>query len=187
MSTSVRLSLAAGLALGSLALHRLVYEVSGSEVAPGHGYLATVLPMVLAVALAVALSAILLRGTGGHSHQPAPRLSPLPVAAGLAAIFGVQETLELILTGGGAGAIGDSLSVAGPMPALVLLVAAAIVAIVVWLDRVGSRLALVVGRSVEVASSRPTRSPVPQAPILFALRILPMAFGLARRPPPLTA
>jgi hypothetical protein len=93
------------LAAASAAIHQLRYAIGYGDAAPhqlaahGHGYLALVLPGVV-TALLIALAAWLVRVAGasprrhGEAHPRALTGLWLGCTLALAAIFGIQETLE---------------------------------------------------------------------------------------------
>ena len=190
MRTAHRVRLAAILALGAFALHQLRYLIAfgGSAstelVQQGHRYMSDLLPAVSVLALA-ALLATLIRGTEGASSARTPLARRVALFAGaLLAIFVGQELLEgLLATGHAAGF--SALLAGGGWIALPLAVAigtlAALLAHV--LERVERVIAV-------IHTERPLR---PRPPAVrgralpargLSLLSAPLAFGLARRPPP---
>lgn len=182
MSRGAGSAFAATLAVAALSVHELAFLLAGTEPGTDHGYLVTLAPMLAAVAAAAGLATVLLPSLGGE-RDPAPRLSPLPVAVALVAIFIVQEASEALIAGGGAEALAASLTAAWSLPALSLATAAAIVSFLSLLHRLGESLARLIG-----APQAPCRGPGLAAaglPSQASRRIRsPMAFGIACRPPP---
>jgi hypothetical protein len=204
------------LALGGLAVHQLRYLLafgSGSGVElhhEGHDYLAQVLPILVALAVAAIASRLVLgvlvsRGTGrpftagsaryrrdsdGYSlcSPTTPRLARgLIYAAALAAVFWAQELAEGALAAGHpsgvAAVLGGGAWIAIPLAVALGLAAAA----VEWLlDRAERALATALGvTTTQLSSAGP-----PPAPILLVRAPLVtqgLAFGFARRPPPAVA
>lgn len=175
--------LAAILAVGAFALHQLRYLGSGSPAEQaGHGYMTDLLAPIAVLVLAAAL-ATLIRGTEGASPARAPLGRRIPLfALALLAIFIGQELLEAMLTAGHPSSVamigGDgliALPLAIAIGALGALLARALEAFeeVVAAVHAGPRRArppAVSGRGL------PARS--------LSLTFAPLAFGLARRPPP---
>jgi hypothetical protein len=178
--------LAAILAVGAFALHQLRYVIapggSSSELA-AHGYMTELLAPIAVLVLAGAL-ATLIRGTEGASPARAPLGRRIAVfAVALFAIYAGQESLEAILTVGHSESFlatftaggWIALPLAAGIGALSALLARALESVeraiaVVHAERVRSRAPAVRGRAL------PARA--------ISLLSAPLAFGLARRPPP---
>ncbi len=190
MRTAHRVRLAAILALGAFALHQLRYLIafggsSSAELAhQGHRYMSELLAPMAVLILAAAL-ATLIRGTEGESAARAPLARRIAVFAGaLLAIYLGQESLEgLIVAGhptGAAAALANAGWIAIPL-ALAIGALSALLAHI--LERVEHVIAV-------VHAERPQRSRAPssrgRALPARGLRLpsTPLAFGLARRPPP---
>ena len=119
------------LGAGSAAIHQLRYAIGYGSAAPhalaahGHGYLEIALPAVMTAAL-IALASVLMRVA--HGGRVATRGSALSFAwlwlacsVALAAIYGIQETIEGSGAFAGSGWIGLALAVpAGLLVALAL-------------------------------------------------------------------
>jgi hypothetical protein len=191
MPAAIRLAhrarLAALLALGAFAVHQLRYLASfggSAELAhQGHGYMADLLPPIAVFSLA-ALVATLIRGTEGAPPVRVSMARRVPLfAAGLVAVFAGQESLEGMLAAGHpagfAGVFGHGGWVALPLAILVGFCCALVARLL---------------EGVEVAIARAHRPrPRRRAQMLEGRRsyaapmlpqISPLAFGLARRPPP---
>ena len=182
------------LALGALAVHQLRYlftHGSGWGEAlqrEGHAYLSSALPVVVALATA-ALVAVLLRSaeigawrSPGARHRGASGW--LLYATALFVVFSVQELAEGALVAshpaGLDAVLGGGAWVAAPLALAFGAVAALVERL---LDRAGGALALVLApRRPRPRPRRPARPA--QAPRRAPLAALPLAFGLARRPPP---
>jgi hypothetical protein len=178
--------LAAILAVAAFALHQLLYLlIPGAEPArQGHGYTVDLLAPIAVLVLAGAL-ATLIRGTEGASPARAPlgrRIAVFTVA--LLAIYAGQESIEVISAGHPVGPIallGDggwlALPLALAIGALAALLAMALevveraIAVVHADRRLRTRPPAVRGRALRTRGRRLPSSP--------------LAFGLARRPPPL--
>ncbi len=182
---SVRL--AAILAVGAFALHQLRYLLtigsSGEVAEASHRYMADLLPPIAVLVLA-AVVATLIRGTEGASPSGTPLTRRIAVFAGaLLAIFLGQECLEGIIAVGhpaGPAALAANggwlaLPLALGIGALSALLAKALEGVeraiaVVHAELVRSRPPIVHGRALPARGLR--------------LPSTPLAFGLARRPPP---
>jgi hypothetical protein len=190
MRTAHRVRLASILAVGAFALHQLRYLIAfgGSASAElahdGHRYMSDLLAPVSVLVLA-ALLATLIRGTEGATPDRAPLARRIGIFAGaLLAIFVGQELLEgLMATGRAAGPA--AVWAGGGWIALPLALAIGTLAalLVRALEGVERALALV------HAERRPlSRAPAVRGRALPArglrLAFAPLAFGLARRPPP---
>ena len=190
MRTAHRVRLAAILAVGAFALHQLRFLIafgdsSSAELAQqGHRYMSELLAPIAVLVLAGAL-ATLLRGTEGASptRTPAGRRIAIFTAALLSIYIG-QETLEGVITAGHPGGPAAVLAHGGW---IALPLAIAIGALSALLARLLER----VERAIAVVhATRPQRSRAPGSrgralPALGPLLpSMPLAFGLARRPPP---
>lgn len=180
------------LLLGAIVLHWLRYWIAYGEQAAselhrqGHGYLAELLPSLVAIATASILAATMLRVLGGAAGASARRSVMRPAAlfgGALVAIFFAQELSEVLLTGragGPAGLLGGGGWLAIPLGAPLGLLLAFAEALIV---RSEDHLVAVLERRRALGFA-----PAPAAPLVSALlaplAARPLAFGLARRPPP---
>jgi hypothetical protein len=180
--------------LGALALHQLRYLLFYGAGAPralahqGHGYLTDVLPAVAVVAMAMIagslLTAAAVRSTRSRPSGSLKRMTPL-FALSLLAIFSIQEVTEGALSAGHASGLGAVLAGGGWIALPLALALGAVCAVAARvLDRTERALTVRLrtrrGRSrhpVVLASATPSA----RAP----LASLALAFGFARRPPPL--
>lgn len=170
MTAALRTS--ALIALGAFVVHQLRYLAGGgAAVGPEHSYLADVLPLLLVLAASSALGATAVALSQGSATRRSAGWAFCTTA--LLVIFGVQETAEGLAPFGHGGWIA--------------------VPIAVLVGRMTSML-LALFRSVEqrLTVSRPTRrapAVVGQARRCLARTLIrePLAFGLARRPPPFAA
>ncbi len=185
---------AALLSLGALGVHQLRYLIAYGEAGgdavhrDGHAYLATTLPVVVALATAI-LAAILLRGAGGWtSAGGSPRSARkrwVLYAGALLVVFCAQELTEGAIAAGhpaGLAAIaGGGAWIAVP---LALWFGAAAVLVELVLERGATALAVATEpRARPSRRLRRRRRPLP-GPARRPLAASPLAFGLARRPPP---
>jgi hypothetical protein len=184
-----RVRLAALLALGAFALHQVRYLAvfggsSPAELArQGHGYMGDALAPLAVLSLA-GLIATLIRGTEGAARVRTSLARSVGLfAATLLAVYVCQESLEGLLAsghpGGPAAFLADGGWVALPLALAIglgcALLARALEGVEVAIARThwprGRRRAR--ARSSRRPQGRPAATP-----------ISPLAFGLARRPPP---
>jgi hypothetical protein len=189
---------AALLVLGALAVHQLRYLIafgadSGEALhSQGHSYLAQALPVLVALAVALAASTVvagaLARESRHRGHAPGVARRALAYAAALLVVFAVQELVEGALSEGHPAGI-TALVAAGGWIALPLALAfgLAAVAVELLLLRAEGAVATALGR-------RPPRRRRAGGPSSLhgraagpPLAATPLAFGLARRPPPLAS
>jgi hypothetical protein len=190
LRTAQGVRLAAILAVGAFALHQLRYLIafggsSSAELAQeGHGYMSGLLPPIAVLILAAAI-ATLIRGTEGSSPVGTPFARRVAVFAGaLLAIFLGQELLEGLIAARHPAGPGAVLANGGW---LALPLAVAIGALAALLARLleGVERAIAVVHAMRSRRPRPPairgRSLAARGPRLVRA---PLAFGLARRPPP---
>jgi hypothetical protein len=187
MRTMHYLRLAALLAIGAPVLHQLRYLLvgtSGELAQQGHGYLADLLPALAVLVLSVAL-ATLIRGTEGASPARAPlprRIAMFSIA--LLAIYAGQESLEGLLAAGHPGGPGELLGAGGW---IALPLAIGIGALAALLARVLEGLERAIATTHAERATRSRAPAVRGRPLparVARLAQAPLAFGLARRPPP---
>ena len=183
---------AALVALGELAVHQLRYLLayggnSGRELAAqGHSYLDSALPVLCVLALAVLAGGVLRAAldAGPGSPSCSIRRGAAFFAVAIAAVFAAQELIEGALAAGHPGGPAAVLAHGGlvALPLSILLGAACAV-----LYRGFVRLGVLLAAALSV------RARLPRAPrraraagpvFLLAPAASPLAFGLARRPPP---
>jgi len=185
---------AALIALAALAVHQLRYLLAyGSDahtelLRQGHAYLFQSLPVLIGfglAAIAASLVRAVLRGSAGPAIE-SHRLRALLYATSIAAVFAVQETAEGLLFAAHASGIAAVFSAGGW---LVLLLAMLFGALCAALDGGLAKLESLVAH----AASRPPRQRAPRrhratgSRTAVPLASHPLAFGLARRPPPLAS
>jgi hypothetical protein len=187
MRLAHNIRLAAILAVGAFALHQLAYLIAGasSTELAAHGYMADLLAPVAVLVLAAAL-ATLIRGTEGALPTRAPLGRRIAIFGGaLLAIYFGQESLEVLTAGHAAGS--PAMLTTGGWIALPLALT------IGTLSAVLARALEAFERVVAVvhAERRRSRPPAVRGRPLAApgLRLpsTPLAFGLARRPPPAPA
>jgi hypothetical protein len=185
---------AALVALGALAVHQLRYLLAYGGAAhaelarQGHGYLTQVLPLVIGAAVAI-LAAGLVRAALGRGGGPAVATGPARIAlfaAAIASAFAAQESVEGLLFAGHASGFAAVFAAGGWLALPLSLLFGAVAAL---LDGGFARLEALVGRvGPTVARPRaPRRSGRAVAAAALRLIFSPLAFGLARRPPPRAA
>lgn len=176
------LRLAAVLLPAALLMHEVVYAAAGSGGRASHGYLVYALPAVVALAVAIALGSVLLPLLVGVRGARSEGLAPLALAGALIAMFAAQETTEGLLLGGGPADLLAALA-AGWMLAPLALVLGALASVAArWLERAGDALVSLLRCSRPGRARRRHRSRRPTPTLRSPLA--PLAFGLARRPPP---
>jgi hypothetical protein len=187
MRIAHNIRLAAILALGAFALHQLRYLLafgSSAELAQdGHRYMTDLLPGIAVLALA-GLVATLIRGTEGASPAGGSLARRVAVFAGaLLAIFVAQECLEgLLFAGHTAGPA--ALLAKGGWLALPLAVAIGGLSALLVSALEGVERAIAVVHAIRVRSRPPAVHGRALPARGLRLAFTPLAFGLARRPPP---
>jgi hypothetical protein len=175
--------LAAILAVGAFALHQLRYLIASgiSSEHSAHGYMADLMAPIAALVLAAAL-ATLIRGTEGAAPARAPLGKRIVLFAGaLLAIYVGQESLEAMIAGHAS--LADTMLGGGWLALPLALGIGALAALV-------ARALEAVERVIAIAHAKRERSRPPAVsgralPARgLSLAIAPLAFGLARRPPP---
>jgi hypothetical protein len=179
------------IALGAITVHQLRYLAGYGDAAghalrsQGHAYMATLLPLLLVVAASATLGSLAVAALGR---------SPLAARRGagwafctlaLLTIFVVQESAEGLLSTGHPAGFAAVVSHGGwivvPTAALVGRMVAVVIRGLGSTERaLSSRAARPVARPA-AALGRPRPAPRP------SLARKPLAFGLARRPPPRSA
>lgn len=187
MSCLSSIRVAAALLPAALLLHEGAYGFAGSREIGAHGYLAAILPLVALVGGSLLIAALLLPTLRPRADVGgAAALRPFTIALALVALFAVQEGTEIVLLGGGLGQLVALLAGSWLLLPLALLLGAGGAAIVTALERAGAEIARLLG-----VSGRPLRrlrrssARRPPAMRVRTERSSPLAFGLARRPPPL--
>ena len=177
------------LAFSAFGLHQLRYELahggdSGRMLASeGHGYLAGALPFLAALAVAALLATVLCARLGAPLSRRSPVARALIYSLAILAVYCSQELLEGALAAGHPTGL-DAVAASAGWVALPLALAlgAATALVVVALELVEAVLA---------PPSRDHRRLLPpkihgtaRAQRRPAASLSPLAFGLARRPPP---
>jgi hypothetical protein len=185
MRTAHKVRLASILAVGAFGLHQLRYLIAygGSSAAEGHRYMSDLLPPIAVLVLAAVL-ATLIRGTEGATPERTPLARRIAVFAGaLLAIFVGQELLEGLVAGHSAGpatVLSDGGWIALPLALSIGTVAALLARVLEGVER-----AIAVIHAERVLRAR---APAVRGRALpargISLLSAPLAFGLARRPPP---
>jgi hypothetical protein len=188
MRVAHNVRLAAILAVGAFALHQLRYLIapgaSSSAALSSHGYMTDLMAPIAVLVLAAAM-ATLIRGTEGALPARAPLGRRIAVfALALLAIYVGQESLETFLTSGQPASLAEMLGTGGWVAPPLTLVLGALGALL-------ARALEVVELAIAVTHAerrKRTRPPAVSGRALAAralrLASAPLAFGLARRPPP---
>ena len=167
--TTSALRTAALISLGAFAVHQLRY-LAGAGVPQGHSYLGSVLPVLIVVAASSVLSATIAALSTGSTSGRSTGWAWCTTA--LVAIFAVQETAE------GEPAFGHGGWIALP---IAIVVGRIVSLLLVALKSVERRLVAVRPSAMPRAPTVVGRARLCQARALIRE---PLAFGLARRPPP---
>jgi hypothetical protein len=186
---------AALIALAALAVHQLRYllaygPASHHELSrQGHAYLSQALPLLLGFVTAALLAGLIRAAMGTVPRRTAlapAGLRALGYAAAIAGVFTVQETTEGLLFAGHASGTAAVLGAGGwlalPLAALFGVLCAA-------LDGGLAKLEALIapGASPTPRRRAPQRLGGPASRLSAPMASLPLAFGLARRPPPIAA
>jgi hypothetical protein len=182
MST-LRLRLLATLPPAALLLHEGAFAISGGGLRASHGYLELAVPLVAALTASAAAAAIV-APLIARRHDPCqPSRAPLSLAAALVGVFIFQELVEAALLGGGLAGLGAALAAAWALPPLALVLGSCAAAVIAALERT-SELILQLALSESGRRRRPPPVSRPRTSEVRGPAIAPLAFGLARRPPP---
>jgi hypothetical protein len=180
--TSIRL--AAVLVPAALLLHEGVYLFAGSPDTGTHGYLATALPVLALLAASLVAASLLLPIMRPRSDAGAAgALRPFLIAGTLLALFGIQESAEILLFGGGLGQLAAVLTGSWLLLPLALLLGTLGTALADGLERAGEHLAALVRARPEQARRRSGGARLTSLHTV-GWRSSPLAFGIACRPPP---
>jgi hypothetical protein len=192
-SAAGRIRLAAMIALGAFAVHQLRYtlafgDASAAQLAQrGHGYLETVVPGLAVLGLAVLAATALRALSGGGTRRTPIPLRALACAFALFSIFTVQELLEWALASGQGPDLATMMLGAGAWTALPLsaLFGLAVSLLLGGLEGIERAIASALAPAPLPRAARSQGQPrrARGGPSLGA----PLAFGLARRPPPSAA
>lgn len=177
-----RLRLAAALLPTALILHELTYAISGGGDRGSHTYLDLALPILVAIAVAIAAASLVLPLLGRGAGERGVALAPFGIAGALLAVFAGQELAEAVLLGGGAEAFAAALASAWLLVPVSLLLGLAATGVVHTLDRTEDLFLATRRRRPGLRYPR-FGAGRPSSP-RFSFAISPLAFGLARRPPP---
>ena len=179
--------LASVLAVGAFGLHQLRYLIasgsSSSAEHAAHGYM-TGLMVPIAVLVLAAVLATLIRGTEGAAPKREPLGRRIALFTGaLLVIYVGQESLEAILAAGHPPLFETILAGGGWLAAPLALGIGALSALVARaLERVEQAIAIVHAKRVRFRAPSVRGRALPARTL--SLAFTPLAFGLARRPPP---
>jgi hypothetical protein len=177
------------LGLAAFTLHQLVYLVSFGAGAGhalqgrGHAYLSFAGPLLAVLALCAIAASLTAAARRGGTSMPGGRTGGwLFWSLLLLAIFVVQETTESLLTTGG---VGDVVGLLQHVAGLPVLAAAAIGRLVTTALTGLTLLERGLGRRSAVRRARAPRRLLAAGRVVLSRVLLDLAFGFARRPPPL--
>jgi hypothetical protein len=182
---------AALVALGAMAVHQLRYLVAypgdaGHQLAEqGHGYLLAALPVIAGFAVA-ALAACVMRGAlGGESARDRGRGAPA-YAVAIILVFSLQEVMEGALSPGHAAGLAAIFAHGGWLALPLALLVGWLCSV---LDRGVRRLERIAAAALvrRHRAARPRSAGRPRDHQVSPRAAAPLAFGLARRPPPIPA
>jgi hypothetical protein len=177
---------AAALLPAALALHEGAYALGGGEAAAGaHGYLERGAPVIAALVASLLLAALLGPLLGARPGGGPDRRAPLALAGALLAIFLTQEAFEVLVLGGGVAALTSALAIVWIALPFALLFGSLASQAIVWLERAGEALASLAAEPPP--APRDAAPPPPPVSPIRSFALSPLAFGLARRPPPVGA
>lgn len=180
--------LAAIVASGAFALHQLRYQLAfGSDSADlaehGHRYMTDLLPAIAVLVLAGAV-ATLIRGTEGASQAGTTLARRIAILTGaLLAIYVAQESLEAVLSAGHPVMPAAVLEHGGWL-ALPLALAIGTLSALLARALEGVERAIALVHAIHARRRAPSVSGRALAAHGLQLPFAPLAFGLARRPPP---
>jgi len=184
------LKTSAVIALGAFAVHQLRYLVGYGDGAgaalgsQGHAYLLAVMPVLVVLAVSSVLGALLAVVLSRRPGAPSRGPGSMFCTAALLVVFGVQETAEGLIASGHPGGLSALVGHGGWLAAPIAIVVGRVVSLLLAaLDKVERSL----------IEPRPVRAPRaraaairPQEPRTRPLACEALAFGFARRPPPLS-
>jgi len=178
--------LASILAVGAFGLHQLRYLIAaGPEASAGHsahGYMTDLMAPIAVLVLAAAL-ATLIRGTEGAMPAEAPLRRRIVLFTGaLLAIYVGQETLEVLLTAGHPPLADVMLN--GGWLALPLALGIGTLSALLARTLEHVELAIAIAHTARVRARPPAVRGRALPARALRLALAPLAFGLARRPPP---
>jgi len=181
--STLRLRLLATLPPAALVLHEGAFAISGGGLRASHGYLELAVPLVAALTASAAAAAIIAPLLAPQRDPRRPSRAPLSLAVALIGIFVFQELVEAVLLGGGLAGLGAALAAAWALPPLALVLGSCSAALIAGLERTSELILELVGPASR-PGERPAAAHRPPASELGGPAISPLAFGLARRPPP---
>ncbi|HKJ37097.1 MAG TPA: hypothetical protein VKA36_11060 [Solirubrobacterales bacterium] len=182
--SAARLRLIAALVPAGLLLHEGTYALSGGPRVGSHGYLELAVPLLVPLAGGLALASLLLPLIGATRGSSRAALTPFALAGGLIAVFAAQELIESLLFAGGLAAFGEALAAAWLLLPLALALGLLAVWLIEALDRTGELLLEAVSRRRPAGAAPDPAAPAPAWDSQGPAGLSPLAFGLARRPPP---
>jgi hypothetical protein len=190
MRTVHRVRLASILAIGAFAVHQLRYLLAFGDSASaqlaqeGHRYMSDLLPPLAVLVLAAAL-ATMVRGTEGASPTRVPLTRRIAVFAGaLLAIYVCQELFEGLIATGHASGLTALVAGGGWIALPLALTIGALAALLAHMLESVERVIAVIHAEWPLRSRPPAVRGTALPARGISLLSAPLAFGLARRPPP---
>ncbi len=184
--TDPRAQSASLIAVGAFAVHQLRYLLASGGLGGddllerGHSYLMHSVPLIAGILVASLTARVVRRTIFDGGALRSRRVRAASYAIGIVAVFCCQELAEEALLSGHAGGVAAIFSTGGwaaiPLAALFGLIAALV-------DR-GIEVVENARHSESPEPSTAPPPPAPSAPLLTFDLLAPLAFGLARRPPP---
>lgn len=178
--------LAAALLPAALLLHECAYLLVAESAPSVHGYLGTAVPWIGAMTASLVAAALLmplLRPRCPVTSAGVDRRAPFALAAALVGIFVVQELAEGLLLGGGAEALAGALAAAWVVLPLALGFGMLAAAAIESMERGAVAMAGLLAPRISLGP-RNAHALAPRSATPAVLSHAPLAFGLARRPPP---
>jgi len=186
--TTTALRNSASIALGAMVVHQLRYLVgygdgAGAALgAQGHAYLATILPALIVLAVS-SLVGTVVAGALSAPGTTRRRAGWAFCTVTLLVLFGIQETVEGALATGHPDGLGAAFGHGGWIAVPISIAVGGLVSLLLSALGLVERTLAGVVRTPEMprAAGALGRPRAPMAPLLARA---PLAFGLARRPPP---
>ena len=189
--TSSALRTSTLIALGAFAVHQLRYlaaygDGAGAALgAQGHSYLEAVLPLLGVLAASAMLGTVAAAALGRGTTVASRRVGWAFCSAALLGIFCVQESAEAVLSAGHPGGVSALLGHGGWIALPIAVLVGRMVALL--LDGIASVERALAGASFRRTPRAASTLGRPRTAERRDLACRALAFGLARRPPPLPA
>lgn len=176
------LRLSAVLLAVSLVFHEIAYSIARGGLIGPHQCLGLATQLGVGALIATAAAAAVRPSLGAPGRNPEP-YAPFAFAAALLAILLTQEFAEWATFGTGVQGLLAAVAISGLAAPLALGMGAIAAGLAVLSDLASDRLCR--RRDEDRHPRAPFRAPVPRAPSFSSALVSGLAFGFARRPPPL--